>query len=179
MKIAKNVSAKVESKVWFSQLLISKISIFQKLPLSICFEYSIWHNYYDQFSTDSLLIRHWIWREYRPECWFLGLCLLGEPGYGEKDKGRWGCTRQVSRWRNSLTWDSGYYPGLWRGRSYQQKCTQKTVRAEEWHLGLCWVGMGRVAEVGRGRQDWLTWYSSSWLTFYWDRWLLLEVWPGL
>lgn len=37
-KIAKNALAKVENKVLFSQLLITKINIFQKFPLSICFE---------------------------------------------------------------------------------------------------------------------------------------------
>lgn len=36
--VAKNAFTKVENKCLFSQLLISKIDIFQKLPLSICFE---------------------------------------------------------------------------------------------------------------------------------------------
>lgn len=55
----------------------------------------------------------------------------------------------VSRWRNSLTWDSGYYPGLWRGRSYQQKCTQKTVRSRGVTLR---VMLGGYGQGGRGRQ---------------------------
>lgn len=50
--VAKNALAKVENKDLFSQLFISKIDIFQKLPLSIFLE-ELNMTYYDRFSTDS------------------------------------------------------------------------------------------------------------------------------
>lgn len=50
--VTKNALAKVENKDLFSQLFISKIDIFQKLPLSIFLE-ELNMTYYDKFSTDS------------------------------------------------------------------------------------------------------------------------------
>lgn len=50
--VARNALAKVDNKDLFSQLFISKIDIFQKLPLSICLE-ELNMTYYDKFSTDS------------------------------------------------------------------------------------------------------------------------------